>query len=266
MTNSFHVERLFQDESTNNYLGKRHGITANSFNNFTYTLVESMIRHYRSHTSDRVIRIFEVGPGWGGLSRIIQKNYTNIIYSCVESDPVMNSVCSLFVDKAFEIDASLMFQHDQIVSCIQSADILILSDVLEHIYDPWLVLFNLFGDMKSGASLVLSVPTITNLASLSYMLETGFAYKNSGIYDFTHLRFFSPDDVIDMVNSSTSRKLDLKIIPNICPDSCQMLQKSIADSTFCFKGEAKGLSFNIKQDSKIYQTLATRGIVLCATT
>ena len=69
-------------------------------------------------------------------------------------------------------------------------------DVLEHLVDPWGVLEKLHGCLKPGGRVVASLPNIRNFSFFGKLFFLGsFRYKDSGVLDRTHLRFFARKDM-----------------------------------------------------------------------
>ncbi|WP_415065498.1 methyltransferase domain-containing protein [Polynucleobacter necessarius] len=66
-----------------------------------------------------------------------------------------------------------------------------LSDVLEHLYNPWRVLSQLKDLLTQSGHLLISVPNIQNLQYLNAVNSRNFYYQKTGLFDETHIRFFS---------------------------------------------------------------------------
>jgi len=80
----------------------------------------------------------------------------------------------------------------------QHFDILILSEVLEHLVDPWSVLRRLFKLMKPGAIVVAGSPNVCHYGVAWALLRGRWRYEARGVFDSTHLRWFSPSGYRDM--------------------------------------------------------------------
>ncbi len=73
---------------------------------------------------------------------------------------------------------------------------IIAGDVLEHLVDPWTSLERLHSCLKPGGKFICSIPNIRTLSFLAKLLFTRrFEYKDSGVLDRTHLRFFARRDI-----------------------------------------------------------------------
>ena len=71
-------------------------------------------------------------------------------------------------------------------------DALIVSEVLEHLVDPWTVLERLAQCLKPGGKLYASSPNIAHWAVIWNLTLGRFSYQAEGIMDQTHLRWFTP--------------------------------------------------------------------------
>ncbi len=81
-------------------------------------------------------------------------------------------------------------------------DTIIAADVLEHLVDPWAALTKLIRYLSPGGTIVASLPNIRNLDALGQVVEGSFAYKEQGILDRTHLRFFARRDMVALLTGA----------------------------------------------------------------
>lgn len=88
----------------------------------------------------------------------------------------------------------------------------VAGDVLEHLVDPWQVLTDLRAKLRPGGLLICSIPNIRNFSFIAKLLFRGrFEYKDSGVMDRTHLRFFARADIEKMF--SDAGYADIRIGP-----------------------------------------------------
>jgi SAM-dependent methyltransferase len=77
-----------------------------------------------------------------------------------------------------------------------SFDLIVCADVLEHLVDPWSVVRELADHATDDTILAISMPNIRFLPAIARItFGKGFAYEDHGIFDSTHLRFFTRQDV-----------------------------------------------------------------------
>ncbi len=77
-------------------------------------------------------------------------------------------------------------------------DILLLSEVLEHLVDPWSVLKKLRVHMRKGAKVVAGSPNLSHWTIIRELLKGNWHYDPRGIWDRTHLRWFTPRTYAEM--------------------------------------------------------------------
>jgi 2-polyprenyl-3-methyl-5-hydroxy-6-metoxy-1,4-benzoquinol methylase len=79
-------------------------------------------------------------------------------------------------------------------------DVVLALDVLEHLPDPWAVLRSLRTKMQPDGRLIASIPNVANIAVAFPLLFRGtWNYTESGLLDKTHLRFFTRETVVKMM-------------------------------------------------------------------
>ena len=70
-------------------------------------------------------------------------------------------------------------------------DVIILGDILEHLEHPDEILSKLRGNLNDGGYIIISLPNIVNIYPRVKILFGYFDYEEVGIFDRTHLRFFT---------------------------------------------------------------------------
>jgi len=71
-------------------------------------------------------------------------------------------------------------------------DCVICADVLEHLVQPWATLRRLGPLLEPGATIVISLPNIRHISALMAIFWHGtFPRRNRGLFDDTHLRWFT---------------------------------------------------------------------------
>lgn len=81
-------------------------------------------------------------------------------------------------------------------------DLIILSDIVEHLYNPWHVLTSLGRNLAAGGRLLISVPNLQNIRYIVGVVSGKFYYEQSGLMDVTHIRFFSMETLASLLDSS----------------------------------------------------------------
>lgn len=81
-------------------------------------------------------------------------------------------------------------------------DAIILSEVLEHLVEPGQVLQKLSRYVRPGGMLLASSPNISHWRVIRELIMGRFNLADRGVFDRTHLRWFTPQSFADMVESA----------------------------------------------------------------
>ena len=86
--------------------------------------------------------------------------------------------------------------EEALVDLDGSFDLIVCADVLEHLVDPWAIVSRLSRLTNPSTVLAVSIPNIRFLGAIARIaVGRGFQYEEQGIFDVTHLRFFTRRDV-----------------------------------------------------------------------
>ena len=89
-------------------------------------------------------------------------------------------------------------------------DCIVFADVLEHLRDPWTVVRWAEPQIAPGGSMVISVPNIRHLETFVALgLRRRWPYKDVGIFDRTHLRFFARENLPDLLGGTPLEIVEL---------------------------------------------------------
>lgn len=90
-------------------------------------------------------------------------------------------------------------------------DVILLADVLEHLVEPLPVLEKIRKLLKKDGEIIISIPNIRHYSSfIKIFLKGNFQYEDSGIFDYTHMRFYCKSDIVKLVQKAgfTIEKLE----------------------------------------------------------
>jgi 2-polyprenyl-3-methyl-5-hydroxy-6-metoxy-1,4-benzoquinol methylase len=137
--------------------------------------------------SDRA-SILEVGCGDGatGLAALASgatTRYVGIELMPAVAEQARANLTDVIVGNVEQMD--LQSLHGQF-------DALILSEVLEHLVDPWTTLSRLAACLKPGGQVIASSPNIAQWNIIAQLIRGRFEYQDAGAMDRTHLRWFTP--------------------------------------------------------------------------
>ncbi len=130
-------------------------------------------------------RVLEIGCGCGQLGRLLRQRGHHV--TGIELVPEMAETARRCLDRVMTADverAGFPFPP-------ASFDAIVFADVLEHLVDPWRVLREAVGVLSDEGVVVASIPNVQNIDVLRRLLCGRWDYRERGILDFGHLRFFT---------------------------------------------------------------------------
>jgi SAM-dependent methyltransferase len=81
-------------------------------------------------------------------------------------------------------------------------DVVIAADVLEHLKDPLSALRRLRGFLNEGGYFVISLPNVAHGSVRIALLQGHFNYRELGLLDATHLRFFTRESIDELLDEA----------------------------------------------------------------
>jgi 2-polyprenyl-3-methyl-5-hydroxy-6-metoxy-1,4-benzoquinol methylase len=78
-------------------------------------------------------------------------------------------------------------------------DLILLGDVLEHLVDPWSALREACARLTPDGRIIASLPNVNHYTTLlSLIVMRRWPYRDRGIHDRTHLRFFTRKNLVEL--------------------------------------------------------------------
>ncbi len=154
----------------------------------------------------QIKKSLDVGCGLGGTSRLLKSEFGVDYTVGVEQEQDIAERARKNVDKIVvgSIEDEQLPIHDI------KYNLIILADVLEHLYDPWACLGRCVAMTNKDGLILISVPNIQNWKVLLKLMVGRWTYTDSGIMDRTHIRFFTVNSLVEMINKQPLRILSLK--------------------------------------------------------
>ncbi len=92
-------------------------------------------------------------------------------------------------------------------------DYIIFADILEHLEEPYQILYNFSKKLNKNGKILISIPNIAHMDISKNLIERKFNYNKMGLLDNTHIRFFTKSSFIDMIkNINEQFKTNLQIV------------------------------------------------------
>lgn len=147
-------------------------------------------------------RVLEVGCGAGATLQWLrdsgQAGHTTGIELAADAAAVARS----------RVDRLLEGPLEQHLPALPQAgfDLVLCLDVLEHLVDPWDAVRRLQALVRPGGTVIVSLPNVRNHRVVMPLLLRGrFEYRDAGIMDRTHLRFFSREGAVQLLEQAGLR-------------------------------------------------------------
>lgn len=88
--------------------------------------------------------------------------------------------------------------NNEVPACA-TYDFVLFGDVLEHLVEPEVALASISGMIKPGGRAIVSIPNVAFAGNRLGLLLGRWNYKESGILDRTHLRFFTKRTMLSLL-------------------------------------------------------------------
>ncbi len=170
-----------------------------------YGLMRTELMDFFPEDKSLPLDILELGCGSGGTICHLDYLYPNATVHGLELSAeavAMGSVkCDIRVCN---------LETDEIPYPKHSMDFIILADVLEHLRDSDESLQKFKEYLKPGGKFVVSLPNIMNAKVIYELLQGVFRYADAGILDRTHLKFFTLQQIYELVARNGLKIDDIK--------------------------------------------------------
>jgi 2-polyprenyl-3-methyl-5-hydroxy-6-metoxy-1,4-benzoquinol methylase len=150
--------------------------------------------------SEDLGHILDVGGGDGATAKyLIRKGRC---HAATIIDPYSNAINEdglNFIRESIEAKDAL-----EIISEVNTSfDTIMFLDVLEHLVNPWQVLANMKSMHKPNGDLIVCMPNARYMSLVVPLVLFGrFKYKESGIMDRTHIRWFTRSTTIELIEGA----------------------------------------------------------------
>ena len=145
-------------------------------------------------------RILDLGCSSGALGAALKQRKPEPEIVGVERDPAYAASAAARLDRVVEGDLETLAADAEDLGRF---DCLIAADVLEHLVDPWAVLARWSAALEPGCRAVISLPNARHWEVFRELgLRGSFPRRAAGIFDATHLRWFTLGDVYGLCDAA----------------------------------------------------------------
>lgn len=144
--------------------------------------------------------VLDVGCSIGVLGAAIKAKTGAQVFGIELSEEMANEAVNR-IDKVFVGDVADVMCQGKLDG--YKFDIIVFADVLEHLADPWAVFSTATNYLQSEGTIIASIPNVRHIDTIYNLALKGYwPYRDRGIHDRTHLRFFTRRNIIELFESA----------------------------------------------------------------
>jgi 2-polyprenyl-3-methyl-5-hydroxy-6-metoxy-1,4-benzoquinol methylase len=184
----------------------------------------------QAHVPIDASSILELGCSAGALGAALKRRAAPrpLTIVGVELDPAYAATAAERLDRVVVADAETFLSGPAPAEA--PFDCLVAADVLEHLADPWTALRRAAELVRPGGTVVVSVPNVLFFGALLRLVrERRWPRDAEGVFDGTHLRWFSRTDAEDLLRSAGLR--DIATEPRYWVEGAQLRRRRLLART-----------------------------------
>jgi len=141
------------------------------------------------------LRVLDVGCAAGWTGEAAKRVDPEVEWVGIDNVPAAVDEARRRLDAAHLVD----IERDTLPFEPGSFDVAVLSQLLEHLWDPWAAARKVAACLKDGGIMLCSVPHAGHVAVLAQLIEGRYPYSSSGPLDISHLRTFTAETLLQLV-------------------------------------------------------------------
>lgn len=143
-------------------------------------------------------RMLDIGCGNGAFAALVKDRMQSEVWG-VDISPEAIELARNKLDKVYSGD--FMVIADMLPDCY--FDVITFNDSLEHFVDPISVLGFVKRKLAVNGKIICSLPNVRYFENIKHLLiDMDWQYEESGILDYTHLRFFTKKSMVCLFEKS----------------------------------------------------------------
>lgn len=141
-------------------------------------------------------KLIEVGCSSGAMAREFKKINPGCDYFGIDVDQNYVKLALRYCNQAVPID--IEETGDRFFLEHKERDCWIFGDTLEHLKDPWRILRKIRENLPPNGCVVACIPNAQHWTVIAKLCMGDFRYENAGLFDRTHLRWFTRKTIFDL--------------------------------------------------------------------
>lgn len=223
--------------------------------------MEKQVYDYYSNVNFEILRlippealtILEIGCGTGALAATYRMRNPHGKYIGIEINDKAATQARQHIDEVY-VDDVEKFSFSQCVNENEKIDCLIYGDVLEHLHDPWRILQEHTQYLSDDGIVLACIPNVQHWSVFVNLLCGQWHYKDSGLFDRTHLRYFTLESIRELFSSAGLIIYDIISRTNPIPDQAkEMLQlagQTVGADWRLLEKQVKALQYVVRAGKK----------------
>lgn len=151
---------------------------------------------FKDAVKENGLKILDIGCGTGILGAHFKKNQNATVYG-VEISRSAYEKASKNLDRVIRGNIETLeidFERDFF-------DVIVMGDVVEHLVNPIDTIRRLLPFLRPGGKIHITVPNVRHWSVVKPLLfSDNWEYKDWGILDYTHMKFFTKRSFSEMLN------------------------------------------------------------------
>ena len=140
--------------------------------------------------------VLEVGCGSGALGVAFKSRQPAVTWVGIEAEPSAAARARGRLDHVLSADVE---DPALTLPALPPLDCLIHGDVLEHLRDPWACLQRQAAWLADDGILLACIPNVQHWSVLQQLLQGRWPRLDEGLFDRTHLRWFTRQSIVELV-------------------------------------------------------------------
>ena len=179
----------------------------NRFDLYSSPVNQNLVNRSQSLT---IRRMLDVGAGTGSNLRALKQLHPQAHAAAITCSSLEAAQLEKSADQTILADLNQLISRSawQTIGLGEDRfDLIMLSHVLEHLQEPSQVLASISTLLSNDGLLLIALPNICHWRVRLQIARGSFRYEESGIFDRSHLRFFTYWSARELVESCPSVKL-----------------------------------------------------------